>query len=213
MSNRLSQLGILTLIAWCYTAVSFADNRMYHCEIGVQGGMGYYVGELAPHVFQSVSGAYGAQFRYKFDQRWALQAKIQHQRACGNPLWALDANAEYNFFRFGSQSHDYRVKQITPYISVGVGVGAYNDWKVGVYLPVGVGLKWKFADRWQLQAAWQHNVYVYNGDGLEGLPEYNNTHDLNGGNIMNNDVTSTIMLGIVFEFGKGAKICSFCRND
>ena len=55
MSNRLSQLGILTLIAWCYTGVSFADNRMYHCEIGVQGGMGYYVGELAPHVFQSVS--------------------------------------------------------------------------------------------------------------------------------------------------------------
>ena len=199
MSNRLSQLGILTLIAWCYTGVSFADNRMYHCEIGVQGGIGYYVGESAPHVFQSVSGAYGAQFRYKFDQRWALQAKIQHQRACGNPLWALDANAEYNFFRFGSQSHDYRVKQITPYISIGIGVGAYNDWKVGVYLPVGVGLKWKFADRWQLQAAWQHNVYVYNGDGLEGLPEYNNTHDLNGSNIILNHFYKTNISLLLFQ--------------
>ena len=186
---------------------------MYHCEIGVQGGLGYYVGELAPHVFSQVSVAYGAQFRYKFNQRWALQTKIQRQYANEKSLWALDVNAEYNFFRFGSESHDYRVKQITPYISLGVGASAYDGWNLGAYLPVGVGLKWKFADRWQLQAAWQHNVYVYNGDGLEGSPDYNNTHGLNGSNVMNNDVTSTLTLGIVFEFGKGEKICSFCRND
>ena len=78
-------------------------------------------------------------------------------------------------------------------------------------LLVGVGLKWKFADRWQLQAAWQHNVYVYNGDGFEDAPEYNNKHDLNGSNIMNNDVTSTLTIGVVFEFGKGKKICPLCE--
>ena len=47
---------------------------------------------------------------------------------------------------------------------------------VGIYLPVGVGLKWKLGERWQLQAAWQHNVFEYNGDGLEGNPDYDNTH-------------------------------------
>ena len=62
-------------------------------------------------------------------------------------------------------------------MALGVGVTAYtdsvvaqNNGPVAVYLPVVVGLKWKFAERWQLQLAWQHNVYVdKNGDALEGL--------------------------------------------
>ena len=211
MLNRLYQFGVVCSVVLCCPILVLADNRMYHCEVGVQGGIGYYVGELAPHVFQKSSESYGAQFRYKFDQRWALQAKIQRLRIFNNPMWMLDANAEYNFFRFGNKSYDYRVKQITPYISLGVGASAYDGWNVGVYLPVGVGLKWKFADRWQLQAAWQHNVYVYNGDGFEDAPEYNNKHDLNGSNIMNNDVTSTLTIGVVFEFGKGKKICHLCE--
>ena len=53
--------------------------------------------------------------------------------------------------------------------------------------------------------------YVYNGDGFEDAPEYNNKHDLNGSNIMNNDVTSTLTIGVVFEFGKGKKICPLCE--
>ena len=212
MLNRFAPFCIFVLVA-CSCPCALADNRMYHCEVGLQGGVGYYAGELAPYVFQSVSGAYGAQFRYKFDQRWALQAKVSRQNILSNPLWTVDANAEYNFFRFGSKSHDYRVKHITPYMSVGVGASVFYNSTVGVYLPVGVGLKWKLGERWQLQAAWQHNVFVYNGDGLEGNPDYDNTHGLNGSNIMNNDITSTLMIGIVFEFGKGAKICSFCRND
>lgn len=216
---------------------------MYHCELGLQAGAGYYVGELAPHVFMSTREAYGVQFRYKFDQRWALQLKGQRQCVVNyvdadalwgidvageyqNPMWNIDVTAEFNFFRFGRREYDYRVKPITPFIFLGVGVSLYNQDavynesypkvefnEIGLYLPIGVGLKWKFADRWQLQAAWQHNLYIYNGDGLEGLEKYNDTYHLNGSNVMNNDITSTITLGIVFEFGKGKKICHFCKEE
>jgi hypothetical protein len=186
---------------------------MYHCEVGVQAGAGYYVGELAQHVFQNTREVYGAQFRYKFDQRWALQTKLQCQNVLGAPLLGLDVVGEFNFFRFGSRGYDYRVKQITPFILAGVGASWNLKERWGVYLPVGIGLKWKFADRWQLQAAWQHNVYLYNGDGLEGVVDYDDTHGLNGSNIMNNDITSSVTVGVVFEFGKGKKICAFCREE
>ena len=86
--------------------------------------------------------------------------------------------------------------------------------RAAVYLPVALGVKWKFADRWQLQMAWQHNVYVdINGDGLEGIEEFDNTYDMNGANIMNNDVTSTLTVGLVYEFFREKKSCVICTYD
>ena len=72
--------------------------------------------------------------------------------------------------------------------------------------------------------AWQHNIYVMNGDGLEGVISrtkanktqdalFNNSHGMNGSNIMNNDVASTLTAGIVFEFGRKGKTCAYCLFD
>lgn len=190
---------------------------------------------------------FGGQFRYKFDQRWALQVKAQRQRIafreqgtegslCYNPMWHADVVGEFNFFRFGERGYDMRVKPVTPYIFIGVGVSVYNEHasiggdnvyplligngnkpKVGIYLPVGIGMKWKFADHWQLQVAWQHQIYFV--DNIEGLPMFDGRqtpnaggrYGMNGTNILNNDLTSTLTLGIVFEFAKGKKICNHCR--
>ena len=77
-----------------------------------------------------------------------------------------------------------------------------------------IGLKWKFAERWQLQVAWQHNVYVdKNGDALEGNSAFDNTYQMNGTNIMNNDITSTLTVGLMFEFGRENKPCVMCTYD
>lgn len=152
-----------------------------------------------------------------------------------NPVWSFDATGEFNFFRYGINPYDIHMRAVTPFVFVGIGFAAHNvyandtlsypilETKTGshvdyaLYVPVGVGLKWKFAERWQLQLAWQHNIYVLNGDGLEGVVNnaqpnlLNNSYELNGSNIMNNDVTSTITLGIVFEFAADHKICPFCN--
>lgn len=152
-----------------------------------------------------------------------------------NPLWNFDVTGEFNFFRFGINPYDIRQRAITPFVFVGIGFAAHNvyandtisypilETKTGsrvdyaLYLPVGVGLKWKFAERWQLQLAWQHNVYVLNGDGVEGIINrshkdlLNDSYELNGSNIMNNDVTSTFTVGVVFEFAPDPKGCPFCE--
>ena len=219
-------------------SVSSQTERMYRCELGLQGGCGYYVGDATEYVFQDVREAYGLHFRYKFDQRWALQVKglahhIKGQFTVGettaSPVNVLgqpwetqmvnvDVVGEFNFFRFGVRQYDTRIKPITPYIGVGIGIGMCMEpnwaWRgyspvVQVYVPFVVGVKWKIADRWQLQAAWQHNVYF--ADNLEGIDAVNNAHNLNGSNFLNNDVTSQLTVGIVFEFAQDRKICALCE--
>lgn len=152
-----------------------------------------------------------------------------------NPMWHFDVTGEFNFFRFGIDPYNIHMRAITPFIFLGIGFSAHNvyandtlsypvlETKVGsridyaMYIPIGVGLKWKFAERWQLQFAWQHNIYVMNGDGIEGVVDrarpniLNNSYELNGSNVMNNDVTSTLTVGIVFEFAPDQKGCPFCN--
>lgn len=201
-----------------------AEERDFLCELGVQGGLGYYAGDAVEHIFMYVQPAYGAQFRYKFDSRWALQVKgqgtaikfplqgadgVQTEEFGKNMMMNIDVVGEFNFFRFGMRQYDNRIKPITPYIFIGVGVSVYSDWRsAGVYIPCGVGLKWKFARQWGLNVAWQQQIYF--ADNLEGKDYYNNTHSLNGSNILNNDFTSTLTLGIVFEFAKEKKACRMC---
>ncbi|MGN1247787.1 MAG: DUF6089 family protein [Paludibacteraceae bacterium] len=238
-----------TCAAWAMS-VSAQTERMYRCELGLQGGCGYYVGDATEYVFQDVREAYGLHFRYKFDQRWALQVKglahhikgqftadeaemVRHgdrtsfqasedATIIGQPwetqMVNVDVVGEFNFFRFGVRQYDERIKPITPYIGVGIGIGMCMEpnwaWRgyspvVQVYVPFVVGVKWKIADRWQLQAAWQHNVYF--ADNLEGIDELNNAHNLNGRNFLNNDVTSQLTVGIVFEFAQDRKICALCE--
>ena len=243
MDKKLRNIVLWTCAAWAMS-VSAQTERMYRCELGLQGGSGYYVGDATEYVFQDVREAYGLHFRYKFDQRWALQVKgmahhIKGQFTAGETpastviaggdagapgqpwetqMVNVDVMGEFNFFRFGARQYDERIKPITPYIGVGIGIGMCMEknwvWRgyspvVQVYVPFVLGLKWKIADRWQLQAAWQHNVYF--ADNLEGIDAINNAHNLNGSNFLNNDVSSQLTVGIVFEFAQDRKICALCE--
>jgi hypothetical protein len=182
------------------------------------------------------------------DNEWGVAAG-RYQ----TPMWHFDVTGEYNFFHFGLDEYDVRMHPVTPFIFLGIGMTAYNElasskgdyplvgWKTAtvadgkttytyhepefaMYIPVGVGLKWKVAERWQLQLLWQHELYVLNGDGLEGVLTkessghkgdvwLNNSHNINGINVFNNDVTSTLTAGVVFEFGHKKKKCLFCIFD
>lgn len=234
-SLHIGMLSLAIALLSLWSSPTYADSRPYLCEFGVQAGCGYYVGDATTHIFNHPREAYGAHFRYKFDQRWALQVKGLTQRIAGpdyndqrqrkydsqgksilwqNNLINVDAMAEFNFFRFGAKSYDRRVKPLTPYIFLGAGVALYGNGQnafsnVAFYIPCGLGLKWKFSDRFGLNLAWQHNIYM--ADNLEGVAILDNAYHLNGSNLLNFDVTSQLTLGIVFEFAKEKKVCRTCR--
>lgn len=229
---HVSHVCALMLIALlcAHASALMAQSRPYRCEIGVQGGAGYYIGDASEHVFQNIREAYGLQFRYKFDKRWALAVKANHQRITGpmddlrttppemvgqmwsNRLINVDVMGEFNFLRLSDPEYDHRVKCYSPFITLGVGATyAFEGSKhLHAYIPVGLGFKWKFARRAGLNILWQHNIMLT--DGIEGIAALNNTHDMNGSNIMNLDVTSTLTLGIVFEFAQQKKVCRTCND-
>ena len=188
-------------------------------EVGLQGGLGYCIsGEKYPHPFMHNTEIWGAQFRYKFDRRWALQLKeqgmfrtqtVNEKVVLDTAVISLDLTAECNFYRFGIDEHNIFVKRLSPYIFLGIGVTVLP--LVAIYSPVGVGLRWNFAERWQLQAAWQHQIYWSKaGDLLDGEAHYEPEIKIN--NIFNNDLVSTITVGIVYEFAVVKDGCVVCRQ-
>ena len=234
--NRMMRVLVWTSVIVCASAFfctrAQAEERPYLCEIGLQGGCGYYVGDAAPHIFMHVREAYGLQFRYKFTKRWAVQAKIAAQRIAGdeytikgvptgqvwtNQMAHADLMAEFNFFRFGSANkYDKRIRPYTPYIFMGLGASLYGDmredrkWTYAGYLPLGIGFKWRFSEHCGLNIAWQHNVYF--SDDIEAQNELNNKYHMNGWNWMNCDVTGMLTVGLVIEFLPAPRPCRICNN-
>ena len=230
---------IFLILCMLTAAPSYAiyTATRYVCEIGPQAGVGYYVGDATPYIFMQPREVFGAQFRYKFTPRWALQVKGLSQRITGwdydedmnrldtkweNKLINLDVMGEFNFFRFGGAEYDSRVKQISPYIFLGIGATIHggardddkNNWKpysqFSMYVPVGIGLKWKFAPWCGLNIAWQHNLHFT--DGVEGSATLRDLHKLNGHNWFNCDITGQLTAAVVFEFGKEPKVCRHCER-
>ena len=192
------------MFLWCGLQAR-AQELPYLCEIGLQAGAGYYVGDAAPHIFMNPREAYGIHFRYKFTKRWAIQAQTTKWE---NRLYSADVMAEFNFFRFSSSNeYDKRIKPYTPYIFLGLGVSYYGS--VAPYVPLGIGFKWKFSDRCGLNVAWQHNIYM--ADNLEQRKELDNTYQLNGWNWMNCDLTGMFTVALVVEFARAPKPCRICN--
>lgn len=221
---------------------AYAQGMPYLCEVGLQAGCGYYVGDGTPHIFINPREAYGLHFRYKFTKRWAIQAKLSGQRIAGNvwnigpgetpyktnemwhnQLFSGDIVAEFNFFRYdAANKYDKRIKPYSPYIFLGVGVSAYEPWGLpweksgwAGYIPLGIGFKWKFHERCGLNIAWQHNVYF--SDDVENQTDtehsLNDRYKMNGLNIMNCDVVGMLTVGLVIEFAKAKAPCRICNDD
>lgn len=223
--------AIIGLVLLCVSVGACAQAQPYLCELGLQGGCGYYVGDAAPHIFMNIREAYGVHFRYKFTKRWALQVKASGQRIAGNDytirgekldtkwqsqLVNVDVMAEFNFLRFGTANkYDKRIKPYTPYIFLGIGAGGTgigsSKTHAVAYVPLGIGFKWKFHERMGMNIAWQHNIYM--ADKLEGRDELDNKHQLNGWNWMNCDLTGMLTVGLVFEFAKAKKACRVCNTN
>ena len=77
MDKKLRNIVLWTCAAWAMS-VSAQTERMYRCELGLQGGCGYYVGEATEYVFQDVREAYGLHFRYKLSGGFLFFFVVRH---------------------------------------------------------------------------------------------------------------------------------------
>lgn len=130
-------------------------------------------------------------------------------------FWQLDCRPEFSFWNYGWGS-DYREKKrFAPFLTMGLGLGlatgevtssdallAHDEPAFCLTMPVGLGIKWKVAPRWniQLTCLWTKCW----GDEVDGLK------DLTGiktSGLTKNDWTGSTRLSVTFDFKERCEEC------
>lgn len=156
------------------------DDPEYRMEVGVGGGMVGYLGDFNGNLTKDLQGGVSLLGRYNFNPWMALRLNFGYGKLKGsssdtktyypeyvdnpysfsNKLYDLSVTYEYNFWPYGT-GWDYRgAKRITPYVFGGLGLAfAKTEIKThtGVTVPLGLGVKFKVAERVNLGVEWAMN--------------------------------------------------------
>lgn len=227
MKFKLIRLVVFVIAPFFTTLLSaqekLPDMDVYKAEIGVTGGGSYYLGDANNKLFYNLQPSYGGFFRYVLDTRIAFRAELNSALIKGNfsylnspivinnTVYSVDICGEFNFFDLENNPYKRFSKKFSPYIFAGI--GGMTDLYMGqklpeISIPFGVGMKFKLGNRWNLNIQWSNKLLL--SDQMEGIPALNNPAQLNGSNVFNNDLLSTITVGISFDIWK--KECD-CLNS
>ncbi len=125
-----------------------------------------------------------------------------------NPMADFAAMYEYNFWPYGT-GRDYRgAKRLTPFVTGGLGLTFVKADKsvFTANLPVGIGVKYKLADRMNLGVEWL--VHFSLSDKLDGSPDPYSIKS--SGAFKNTDCYSALQVTLTYSFM--AK-CRTCHNE
>lgn len=204
-----------------------AQEKEYMYEIGMGGGMSWAYGDInRSSLIYEPSGAAELLFRYNANLRWSIAIDLSSNGLKGDTrdfdnqfphpgqytadacYWQLGIRPEFTFWNYGWGA-DYREKhRLAPFLTAGVGFGycTGNEKDCGALsLPLGIGLKWKMAPRWDLQltSLWAKTF----SDGLDGVTD---PYNIGTTVPMNTDWVSSIMLSVTFCFKER---CIECHNQ
>jgi hypothetical protein len=165
--------------------------------------------------------AFGGFARHKLNPRISLRIEFQSTSIGGtfqtqttNYLLNKQINAgelvgEVNFFDFEKNQVNRLSKNFTPFIFGGIG-GMTSLYSGQLFpqlcIPFGVGMKVKLGGRWKLNVIWSGKLLL--ADNLEENTNpaistaLNNQANLNGTNIFNNDLLSSLTVGISLDIWK-----------
>jgi len=209
-------IRFLILCVLAMVSFQLAAQDEYHAEIGVNGGGSYYLGDANSQLFNNMQSAYSGFFRFCINPRLAAKIEIANTVVSGtgfkNQALATDVCGEFNFFDLEKNEYKQFSKTFSPYIFGGFGGVVYSR-NFTMSIPFGLGMKVKLGKRWNFNAQWTTRLLL--ADNLEGptVPgklELNNTRGLNGTNPFNNDLLSTLTIGLSFDIWR--KRCD-CENS
>jgi len=213
-SMKLKLIRLIILSVLCLISVRLAAQDEYRAEIGFNIGGAYYLGDANNQLFYNMQPAVSGYFRYCFNPRLAAKIELTDTSVKGedfsNTVFATDITGEFNFFDLEKNPYKQFSKTFSPYIFAGVGIMNYkfidDTTRIRPSIPFGVGMKVKLGKRWNLNVQWTTRLLL--ADNLEKYPAYNKT-ELNGSNPFNNDILSTLTVGLSFDIWK--KNCD-CQN-
>ena len=215
--------ALLALVA----SVHAQTEPEYKLELGGGIGVVSYQGDFNGNLFKNPQPMFTVLAKYRFDPRRALALNVSYGQLKGSstdaktyyPLTTtydfkskvadVGLRMEYNFWPYGT-GFEYRgAKRLTPYVAIGLGMTiAKADGKsaTGVNLPIGVGVKYKMADRLNLTAEWA--MHFTSCDELDGVKDPYGIES--SGLFKNTDCYSHLRLTLSYDIW--AK-CRTCHND
>lgn len=215
---------ILVGVFCCFCLHLSAQRDEFRAEIGILGGVAYYIGDANSIPFNNLTPAFGALFRYKFSPRLAARAEFTRTSIFGgeltptvdtrfdNPINVFDIAGEFNFFDLERSINRRSSRIFSPYIFVGLGMMNYLyeenqqvNQQFTLSLPFGVGIKVKMGQRFNFNAQFSNRLLF--ADNLEGISVFNNPHGLNGNNPLNNDLLSTLTIGVTYNIWRRCPGC------
>ena len=214
---------LLVLVA----SVHAQTDPEYKLELGGGIGMVSYQGDFNSSPFKNLQPMFTVLAKYRFDPRRALALNVSYGQLKGSSkdaktyypmttVYDFKSNVadvglrlEYNFWPFGT-GFEYRgAKRLTPYVAIGLGMTiAKVEGKsaTGVNMPIGVGVKYKLANRLNLAAEWA--MHITTSDELDGIKDPYGIES--SGLFKNTDCYSHLRLSLSYDLW--AK-CRTCHND
>jgi hypothetical protein len=199
--------------------VSIFAQEDYKAEIGLVGGGSYYIGDANSLPFLNTQPAYGGFFRYRHNDRTATKFEWDRTTIVGtetvftNSVNALDLTWEFNFFDLEQNPYKRRTRKLSTFIFGGFGLISFpylSEQNFNMSLPFGVGMKLKLANRLNFNIQWSTRLAFT--DKIEGVESLNNPANLNGSNISNKDLLSTLTAGFSFDIWKNECDCKDKKN-
>lgn len=199
----------------------------YKFDFGAGIGMSGYLGDAnESNLFKYPGFAADIAARYLFDSRWAIRAQLSMATLSGNTadfdnvlpgnaayefkstVYDLGIRGECNFFAYGIGETYKRLRCWTPFISLGVGTTMSANGSGSTYvafnIPMGIGIKYKFAPRWNLIA--EFTMTKTFGDKIDS-DELTDLYQIKSSFLKNTDWYSTLTVGVSFEFGPRCVTC------
>ncbi|MBP6334094.1 MAG: outer membrane beta-barrel protein [Bacteroidia bacterium] len=141
------------LLLLSFFLLVFIPAKAQYEEIGIQGGISHYKGELSENLFKpgEIHPFFGAFFRHNWNRHWSWKLEFNFGKISGNDVHAsgdfeLDRNLsfqstiiefspqiEFNFFPYETGNPQY---PFTPYLFTGISVFRFNpkaEWNDVVY--------------------------------------------------------------------------------
>lgn len=206
----------------------------YRMEIGAGGGLVGYLGDLNSSLTRNLQPLGAAVIKYRKNPRMAWAMQIGYGQLKGDakefvaatdpitgtttvneqsvnfkaPLVDWHVRFEYNFWPYGTGREYYGAQPLTPFIAIGFGLAFAKpeSQTVGAQMPIGLGVKYKVANRLNLTAEWM--MHFSGSDKLDGLADPYGIKS--SGLFKNTDCYSILQLSITYDFWER---CKTCHND
>ena len=218
--RRFLSSSLFFLLAVCNVQ---AQELEYALELGAMGGLTSYYGDANYTSPLKNMNAGGAVFgRYNLNPRMSLKLSVGFSKISGdarksdnkfpdlpeqqwkfsNSLADISCMYELSFWGYGAGTGYKGTRRLTPYMQLGLGATVCNK-EFALNLPIGIGVKYKFAPRWNCGIDWM--IHFTTTDKMDGIQD---PYGLKSGTMKNKDSYSMLHVYVAYDLCPKYRKCN-----